>query len=89
MLISIPIHAKSQLELVIVISVPVRRLNAMTGKMKGVISKRGIVSPHFWGMDPRAFLADFTRKWCRGSTKSFDLLRRGSNPLFLGELGGL
>ena len=30
-----------------------------------------------------ACLADFTRKWCSGGTKSFDLLRRGSNPLFL------
>ena len=30
-----------------------------------------------------ACLADFTRKWCSGGTKSFDLLRRGSSPLFL------
>lgn len=30
-----------------------------------------------------AYLADFTRKWCSGGTKSFDLLRRGSSPLFL------
>ena len=30
-----------------------------------------------------AYLADFTRKWCSGSTKSFDLFRLGSNPFFL------
>lgn len=34
-------------------------------------------------MGPKAYLADFTRKWCSGSTKSFDLLRMGSSPLFL------
>ena len=38
---------------------------------------------HDQGMGLIAYLADFTRKWCSGGTKSFDLLRRGSSPLFL------
>ena len=33
------------------------------------------------------FLADLTRKWCSGSTKSFDLFRLGSSPFFLGSWG--
>lgn len=32
-------------------------------------------------------LADFTRKWCSGSTESFDLSRQGSNPFFLRSWG--
>lgn len=38
-------------------------------------------------MGPKAYLADFTRKWCSGSTKSFDLLGLGSSPFFLRSWG--
>lgn len=38
-------------------------------------------------MGPKACLADFTRKWCSGSTKSFDLFRQGSSPFFLRRRG--
>lgn len=35
-------------------------------------------------MGPKALLADHARrKWCKGSTKSFDLLSLGSIPFFL------
>lgn len=34
-------------------------------------------------MGPRAYLAYSTRKWCSGSTESFDLSGKGSNPFFL------
>lgn len=34
-------------------------------------------------MGPIAYLADFTRKWCIGGTKSFDLFGLGSSPFFL------
>lgn len=39
-------------------------------------------------MGPKASLADPAhRKWCKGSTKSFDLLSMGSIPFFLGTEG--
>lgn len=39
-------------------------------------------------MGPKASLADpACRKWCKGSTKSFDLLSMGSIPFFLGIEG--
>lgn len=34
-------------------------------------------------MGLKAYLADFTRKWCSGSTESFDLSGLGSSPFFL------
>lgn len=34
-------------------------------------------------MGPKALLADFTSKWCSGSTESFDLSGEGSSPFFL------
>lgn len=38
-------------------------------------------------MGLKAYLADFTRKWCSGGTKSFDLFRLGSSPFFLRSWG--
>lgn len=78
-----PIHAVSQCELVIVMLVPRSRVIKSRGIIKGFISKGRIVNQHCRGMGPIASLAYFTRKWCRGSTKSFDLFRLGSNPFFL------
>lgn len=73
--ISSPIHARSQCELANVIVVPRPRPNRRVAKMYGLISKRRILTYMFGVWAQELKLADLTRKWCSGSTKSFDLFR--------------
>lgn len=82
-LISRPIHAINQWELDSVIMVPRLSPNSRVIKMWGFISKGGILTNIIGVWARELELADFTRKWCRGSTESFDLFGRGSNPFFL------
>lgn len=82
-LISSPIQARSQCELISVNVVPSVRLNNIIPSMIGLISKGGSLTYIFGVWAQKLNLAYFTRKWCSGSTRGFDLLRRGSNPLFL------
>lgn len=82
-LISRPIQANSQCELAKVSVVPRPRLNKRTERIKGFISKGRNLTNMFGVWAQELILADFTRKWCSGSTRSFDLLRMGSSPLFL------
>lgn len=74
-LISSPIQARSQCELANVIVVPRPRPNNRVAKMYGFISKGGGFTYIVGVWAQKLILADFTRKWCSGSTKSFDLFR--------------
>ena len=81
--ISRPIQASSQWELAKVKVVPRPRLSKRMERIKGLISKGRNLTNIFGVWAQELNLADFTRRWCSGSTRSFDLLRMGSNPLFL------
>lgn len=72
-LISRPIQARSQWELANVMVVPRPNPNSRVAKMYGFISKRRILTNMFGVWAQKLELADFTRKWCSGSTESFDL----------------
>lgn len=74
-LISRPIHASSQWELANVIIVPRPKPSSKTIIMYGFISKRRGLTDMFGVWAQKLILADFARKWCSGSTKSFDLFR--------------
>lgn len=74
-LISRPIQASSQWELANVTVVPRPSANSRVAKMKGLISKGRILTNIFGVWAQKLNLADFTRKWCSGSTGSFDLPR--------------
>lgn len=57
------------------IVVPRPSAKSRVAKMKGLISEGGI-STHIFGVWAQKLdLADLTRKWCSGSTGSFDLPR--------------
>lgn len=86
-LISRPIQANNQCELAKVIVVPNPRLDIRIVSTYGFISKRRILTNIFGVWAQKLNLADFTRKWCNGSTWSFDLLSMGSSPFFLGAGG--
>lgn len=87
-LISRPIHARSQWELAKVIVVPRPRASSRTVITRGLISKGRILTNMSGVWAQKLVLADFTRRWCIGSTKSFDLFGRGSSPLLL-RAGGI
>lgn len=59
-LISKPIHATSQCELVSVIVVPNPSPKRRIKRMYGFIDKGRVINLRFWGMGPIAYLADFT-----------------------------
>lgn len=82
-----PTQAISQWELATVMVVPRRRAGRRIARTKGVISKGRVLTIIFGVWAQKLNLADFTRKWCRGSTKSFDLFRLGSSPFFLRSRG--
>lgn len=87
-LISRPIHARSQWELAKVTVVPRPSPMSKVDKTYGFISKRRTLTYIFGVWARELNLADLTRKWCSGSTESFDLSRQGSNPFFLIGDGG-
>lgn len=56
-----------------VMVVPRPRANSRVAKTKGLISKGRILTNIFGVWAQKLNLADSTRKWCSGSTESFDL----------------
>lgn len=86
-LISRPIQASSQWELAKVRVVPKPSPKSRVAKMRGFISKGRVLTYMFGVWAQKLKLADLTRKWCSGSTESFDLSGRGSSPLFLRSWG--
>ena len=88
-LISSPIQARSQWELAKVIVVPRPSARSSVVIMKGLISKGRILTNMSGVWAQKLILADFTKRWCSGSTKSFDLLGGGSSPFLLGAGGAL
>lgn len=83
MFISRPIQARSQCELAKVIVVPRPSPSIKVVRMWGFISRGRILTNMVGVWAQKLKLADLTRKWCSGSTKSFDLFGRGSSPFFL------
>ena len=65
--------------------VPMPKLSRRIVKIRGFISKGRNLTNMFGVWAQELSLADLTsiREWCRGSTRSFDLLGEGSSPFFL------
>ena len=82
-----PIQASNQWELIRVAVVPSVIPSRRMGVTRGLISKGRSLTNMFGVWAQKLNLADFTRKWCSGSTKSFDLFRLGSIPIFLRSWG--
>lgn len=74
-LISRPIQASNQWELANVMVVPSPSANNRVAKMNGLISRGRTLTNIFGVWAQELDLADCTRKWCSGSTGSFDLPR--------------
>ena len=56
-LISNPSHTKNQLDLINTIPVPVNIVSKKRRRISGLISKRGNLAHHFWGMSPLAYFS--------------------------------